>query len=431
MKRKENDLQITINDFRAIKEANIALNGITVLAGINGSGKSTVSKLVYLILHEMNNYNEIIFHRLNSSIRKYIDVLENILLTSVSNYDLYKSYTKLLQVSSIDDLQNIQENVGSVCKVILAITGEGNKHFSERSINRYRKMMINTINESDSISFEDALARIEEHINKEVTNAKEFVRRRPFALLSDYLERSFGEKVSKRVSISEYGDSIFSEDRRTAPIPHFVNKLYYIDTPFALENYYYSYWKDLNDALKVASEQYSSSVASFIEERVIKGHASYENTDSYSGFFFQDKRGRKISLSVAATGIRSFSIIQMLLRSGEINDDTLLILDEPESHLHPQWIIEYARMVILLHKTVGTKFLISTHNPDMVSAIRYIADAENCTNNLEFYTARQANDGTGRFSFKSTGLEIDPIFKSFNKSYEKLNHYSKGYEQEE
>jgi hypothetical protein len=292
-------------------------------------------------------------------------------------------------------------------------------------------MLINTVNAEDSLSFEDALQKLEDLISKEINTSKEQIRKRPSSLLNESLEISFGKGVGKKVSLFEYGDSVFSEDRRTVPIPHFVSSLYYIDTPYAIDDSHFPYWEDLNDALRTSSDRKDSSIASFIERQVIKGQASYEKTDNYSGYFFQDKRGNKFKLSLAATGIRSFSIIQMLLRAGKIDDDTLLILDEPESHLHPQWIVEYARMIVLLHKTVGTKFLISSHNPDMVSAIRYIADAEDCTDNLEFYTARQANDGTGRFNFKSTDLDIDPIFKSFNKTYEKLNYYLRGHEQEE
>lgn len=432
MKRKENDLQITINDFRAIKEADIALNGITVLAGINGSGKSTVSKLVYFLLHEMNNYNEIVFRRLKSSIRAYLNVLENIVLSSVRNFDDYRKYSNLLRVDSFDDLQIIQENVTSVCKAILSFKEEeGKRLYSENSINRYRRMLINTIDADESMSFEDALKNLEDLISKEINTSKEHIRKRPSSLLNDSFEVSFGKGSSKKVTVFEYGDSVFSEDRRTVPIPHFVSNLFYIDTPFAIDDVHFPYWEDLNNALKVFNDRMDSPIASFIERQVIKGQASYEKTGNYSGFFFQDKRGNKFRLSLAATGIKSFSIIQMLLRNGKIDEDTLLILDEPESHLHPQWIVDYARMIVLLHKTVGTKFLISSHSPDMISAIRYIADAEDSTDNLEFYTARQANDGTGRFNFKSTGLDIDPIFKSFNKSYERLNYYLRGHEQEE
>ena len=35
-----------------------------------------------------------------------------------------------------------------------------------------------------------------------------------------------------------------------------------------------------------------------------------------------------------------------------------MIIDEPEAHLHPQWIVEYARLIVLLHKKLVLNFLL-------------------------------------------------------------------------
>lgn len=40
-------INLEVQQFRAIQNANIDLNGITVVAGENGCGKSTLSKLLY------------------------------------------------------------------------------------------------------------------------------------------------------------------------------------------------------------------------------------------------------------------------------------------------------------------------------------------------------------------------------------------------
>ena len=39
---------LKVEDFRAISQAEIKLDGITVVAGVNGCGKSTLSKLFVL-----------------------------------------------------------------------------------------------------------------------------------------------------------------------------------------------------------------------------------------------------------------------------------------------------------------------------------------------------------------------------------------------
>ncbi|MDO5567465.1 MAG: AAA family ATPase, partial [Planctomycetia bacterium] len=44
-------LRLHIKSFRAIKDADIQLSGITVVTGENGSGKSTISRLLYHVLN--------------------------------------------------------------------------------------------------------------------------------------------------------------------------------------------------------------------------------------------------------------------------------------------------------------------------------------------------------------------------------------------
>ena len=428
MNNIDSNLRISIKDFRAINEADISLNGITVLAGENGSGKSTVSELVYYFLKEMNNYNDIVLLTLSFSLKKYLSVFDSIILTTASNFDEYESFSKLTQLKNLDDLQLIGNNISALCNIILE------RYNNNRIIgkDRFRRILINTMNLEDEVPFQEALKKVEEVIQNKIKEAQEQVRKRPSSLFKEFLNQHFGERVSKKVSLYEYGEILFTEDQKSVPVPHFVNNLFYIDTPFALMiNEHHQHWKDLNDALKEdIHHQTDSHIAYLIENSVIKGEAFYEKADNHSGFVFQDKRGNKFSLSLAATGIRSFAIILMLLKKGQISDNTLLILDEPESHLHPQWVIEYARMIVLIHKYLGTKFLISSHSPEMVSAIRYIAEAEGCTASLEFYIAKKAKYGKGRYNFKSTGLNIDPTFRSFNKSFDILNSYTSTNEQE-
>ena len=44
------DLNLEINDFGIINHANIEINKITIVGGVNDSGKSTACKLLYCFL---------------------------------------------------------------------------------------------------------------------------------------------------------------------------------------------------------------------------------------------------------------------------------------------------------------------------------------------------------------------------------------------
>ncbi len=62
-------LKIKIKDFRAIKSAEIVLNGITVVAGINGCGKSTISKLLYSTIKTTVEFDKIVTDNLIAQLR--------------------------------------------------------------------------------------------------------------------------------------------------------------------------------------------------------------------------------------------------------------------------------------------------------------------------------------------------------------------------
>ena len=93
-------------------------------------------------------------------------------------------------------------------------------------------------------------------------------------------------------------------------------------------------------------------------------------------------------------------------------------------HLHPQWIVEFGRLLILINKEIGTKFLISSHSPDMISAIKYISEKEGTSKNINFYLAER-KDNKFLYEYKHLKSNIEEIFESFNISFEKLDKYGK------
>jgi predicted ATPase len=182
------------------------------------------------------------------------------------------------------------------------------------------------------------------------------------------------------------------------------------------------YWDDLLELMQKPSNE-NNNIANLINTEIIKGQVTADDSIyATEGYKFLRNDGQIFNLLDVATGIKSFSILQLLLKNGSINEKTLMIIDEPESHLHPQWIIEYARIVVLLNKHLGVKFFLATHNPDMVSAIRYISEKEGTLEKVNFYLAEQS-DEKFKYNYKSLNTDIEPIFASFNIALERINQY--------
>ena len=159
-----------------------------------------------------------------------------------------------------------------------------------------------------------------------------------------------------------------------------------------------------------------------VMKSVVHGVTESKKTNAgYRLVFNSDEFQQMFSLFHCATGVKAFSLLQLLLSSWKLDDGTLLILDEPESNLHPEWIVEYARAVVLLHKILGVHFLISTHSTDFVAGLQAISKKEEAESDVRFYLAERLSSGL--YAFSSQGFDISKIFDSFNMSLDRIADY--------
>ena len=61
-------IRFNVEKFRAINSSDIIINGITVVAGENGCGKSTLSKMIYYLFKTAANYELLVAKRLKSEL---------------------------------------------------------------------------------------------------------------------------------------------------------------------------------------------------------------------------------------------------------------------------------------------------------------------------------------------------------------------------
>ncbi|HDR1335375.1 TPA: AAA family ATPase, partial [Pasteurella multocida] len=166
--------------------------------------------------------------------------------------------------------------------------------------------------------------------------------------------------LPSKLEVSELEEVLFSLDSNQLGIPYSIQNTLYIDTPMMLGEYSESnhHWNELNKI--ISNNTYKDTnriITNIISNDVLGGDVSYED-DLLSPYNFAFRRNADkeiFNLLDCATGIKSFSILQFLLKLGIINNKTLLIFDEPESNLHPQWIVEYARIIVLINKFIKAK----------------------------------------------------------------------------
>ncbi|HEC84804.1 MAG: hypothetical protein DRR08_23750 [Candidatus Parabeggiatoa sp. nov. 2] len=66
-------LNLTLKNVGIIKQAKIALNGLTVIAGENDTGKSTVGKLMFVIIKALSRFEQDLNEDKKKQIRETIE----------------------------------------------------------------------------------------------------------------------------------------------------------------------------------------------------------------------------------------------------------------------------------------------------------------------------------------------------------------------
>ena len=92
-----------------------------------------------------------------------------------------------------------------------------------------------------------------------------------------------------------------------------------------------------------------------------------------------------------SAGLKSFVLLKMLLEKGILKEKDVLILDEPEIHLHPDWQIKYAELIVLLQKKFDLSIVVTTHSRDFLEAIDLYSRKYKISDNCNYYLAQQTS----------------------------------------
>ena len=86
-------------------------------------------------------------------------------------------------------------------------------------------------------------------------------------------------------------------------------------------------------------------------------------------------------------------------------------MDEPEIHLHPEWQLIYAELIVAIQRTYNLTILITTHSPYFLRAIETYTAIYKTNNNCTYYLS-QITDNVA---------DIVNVTSNTNLIYEKLS----------
>ncbi|ALS38433.1 putative ATP-binding protein involved in virulence [Enterococcus rotai] len=114
-----------------------------------------------------------------------------------------------------------------------------------------------------------------------------------------------------------------------------------------------------------------------------------------------EKNKYLLPITDMSSGELSF-ILRMEELIHKVEDHSIILIDEPEIHLHPRWISEYISLLDELFKGKKCHFIIATHSPLLVANV----EPENL---IGLKQTRDGNLQQKQIDFKSFGADVDRI----------------------
>ena len=191
-------MQIKLKNIGMLKEAELSLNSLTLIAGENDNGKSTVGKVVFCIIKAINRYKEDLQeskeHKLNEKFNNLFFFIRNLLVHN----PILKNTDDIYFL--IEDESDIDEKLLNLNKLIALF--KNNTQIDEKTIQKIEK----TLEEIYTIRNEP------ENINKYI------------------------ESALNKVFISEFDSSILLDGEDEGEITLLENKLELIKIKVTREN---------------------------------------------------------------------------------------------------------------------------------------------------------------------------------------------------
>lgn len=412
-------MRLQIQNINKIKEADIALNGLTVIVGENDMGKSTIGRAFFSTIKAVSNMRSLSNESSANKASKHID-------------SLYKHfYGKRSIDGAMDLLPRFKSEMERIC-------------LDEAERNAFLEHLNTKIDEIDLSPRQKSLLK-EDIANiricyDQVDNPAAILKTELAYLVESEFMGQFCSSKSELTYImldtEEEGRLLFKAKNNQVTEVSFSERGFYEDITYVESPLYFHLLDSLKSSVayremkrtlgfkpmapahvkdfvdKVLNFQnfhtqlslFGPQSKDFHTEDIIHGMFAY---DKSSRSIVYQKDGMKIKPINVASGIKSFGALQLLLDGYCISNNRPLIWDEPENHLHPQWQVEFAKVIVQIVNS-GIPVMISTHSPYFLQAVRYYSAMYSIEKYVNYYMAECANENM--VTIKEVTNDLNQVF---------------------
>ena len=400
-------MELKIRNVGKIDSADIEIKGITIIAGLNGTGKSTVSRSLFAMFHSFSNMSRRInwekqyaIERLFFSSNYFLEIyfltegdknIEEISAVLAGKTDKKNVHDILVRYFNNHEL--VEEVIDKIIKINSA-TDESlqNEIISEIFLDEFNGYITNIRSHKDSqieLKIKDFKIKILFNNNDELLEVKE---RKELEHEIVYIDDPFIidfhniRKDGETNSLLSRTSGNTTNHRRSLLSHYMNNKALTLVDKANLKDRLTLVYKKINNIL--------GSDMSLFET----------NNDGMS----RVTRTKGLSLDSLSSGMKTFYLIKSLIDNGTIVQNGTLILDEPEVHLHPDWQVTLAEVIVLLQREMGLHILINTHSPYFLRAIEVFSGKYDTEDVVKYYLSYNEGDNA---RMKDVTFNISEIYK--------------------
>lgn len=419
-------MKLVIDNLSRISHAEFNFRGITVIAGNNNTGKSTVGKVLFSSFNSLRNIGEKVTKQRQQ--QKAIILLQTLAIdeNDLSNnawwlWDFIRDKgNEISQIWNFRDKQSLIKSLKNFRKVIgsdrISLTDDLISEIWEK-INA-----VDRIPESDiqRILIERVFKDIFDKQINSITDSNKAqiqltVQKKKIGIAffnNQCIDISMPIQLMHKAVLLQTPDSIHAFNNLDNPYRTFVNKM---RVP---EDYLIDFMKQAKN--KTAIDEVQTRIKLEDIYKLIHDVVPGQFAQNENGDFIYKEIGYKEGLHIVnlSTGSKSFGMLSLILNHNVFSDEDVLILDEPEVHLHPEWQLKYAQLVILLQKVFHLTILLTTHSPYFLEAVEVYARKYGVDNITNYYIARNRGNHA---EFEEVTGHTDKIYQEMAEPFDQLN----------
>lgn len=385
-------MKLFLKNIGKIEHASVEIEGITVIAGENNTGKSTVGRTLFSVFNSFYNIEEQILKEKSQSIEHMLSMLYRNVTKRLISRVVFEEIADSLVVNQKKYIDNQDMLKDDLLKFIVQYDENFYKFEYSEKIEEVVKRMLDVFLVSDEEIFKLVLdknfeAEFYGQINNIYTeNMGEVGLQIKDEMITVQFVNDEVSFVAKKIELQTeviYFDDPFILDEQRIFATH-RNHLNYVDHKTHLKSKLFAPERKSNVIEEIVVNNKFEKIYEKINEicdgKIIRGRNG-------GWGYKEDTFEKALDVRNVSTGLKTFIILKKLLGNGIIEYNGTIILDEPEIHLHPEWQLVFAELIVLLQKEFGIHILLNTHSPYFLNAIEVYAAKYEISSKCRFYIA--------------------------------------------